>query len=86
MNNTEIKKLLFHPKTNKEHFLAQLKMNSNYNEFKKIKKTIKQYPFGRFALSSTPIPKTPFQLRKNNIIPHSGNIETEIAWLVDSIL
>uniref|UniRef100_UPI00404A56C5 hypothetical protein n=1 Tax=Flavobacterium sp. TaxID=239 RepID=UPI00404A56C5 len=86
MNNTEIKKLLFHPKTNKEHFLAQLKMNSNYDEFKKIIKGIKQHPFGKYVLSSTPIPKTPAQLRKNNIIPHSGNIETEIAWLVDSIL
>jgi hypothetical protein len=63
MNNTEIKKLLFHPKTNKEHFLAQLKMNSNYDEFKKIIKGIKQHPFGKYVLSSTPIPKTPAQLR-----------------------
>lgn len=86
MNNTEIIKKLFHPKTNKEHFLAQLKMNSNYNEFKKITKVIKQHPFGKYALSSNPIPKTPSQLRKNNIIPHSGNIEAEMAWLIDSIL
>ncbi|WP_435182280.1 hypothetical protein [Cellulophaga omnivescoria] len=86
MNNTEIKKRLFHPKTNKQHFLAQLKMDSNYNEFKKIIKGIKQHPFGRYALNSTPIPKSPSDLRKNNIIPHSGNIQTEIAWIVDSIL
>ncbi len=86
MNNIEIKKKLFHPKTNKQHFLAQLKMDSNYNEFKKIIKGIKQHPFGRYALSSTPRPKIASQLRKNNIIPHSGNLETEIAWLVDSIL
>ncbi len=86
MDNIEIKKILFNSKTNKQHFLAQLKRNSNYNEFKKNIKGIKQHPFGKYALSSTPIPKTPSQLRKDNIIPHSGNIETEIAWLVDSIL
>lgn len=86
MDNVEIKKILFNSKTNKQQFLAHLKMNSNYNEFKKNIKGIKQHPFGKYALSSTPIPKSPTQLRKDNIIPHSGNIETEIAWLVDSIL
>ena len=51
MNNTEIKKRLFYPNTNKQHFLAQLKMNSNYNEFKKIIRGIKQHPFGNFNVN-----------------------------------
>jgi hypothetical protein len=85
MNNSEIKRLLFHPKTNKLHFLAQLKAESDYDSFKKITNGIKSHPLGKQALTSTPLPRKLSDLRKNNIIPHSGNIEGEIAWTMESI-
>lgn len=85
MNNSDIKKLLYHPKTNKYHFLAQIKAESNYESFNKKKSAIKSHPFGKQALKSTPLPQTFNQLRTNNIIPHSGNLESELAWTMDSI-
>ncbi len=85
MKNTDIKNRLFHPKTNKFIFLAQIKAGTNYDEFKKIRNGIKSHPFGKQALRSTPLPKKLSDLRKNNIIPHSGNLEAEIAWIMESI-
>lgn len=85
MNNTDIKNRLYHPKTDKFIFLAQIKAGTNYDEFKKIKNGIKSHPFGKHALNSTPLPKKLSDLRKNNIIPHSGNLEAEIAWIMESI-
>lgn len=86
MNNTEIKKKLFHPKTNKYNFLAQLKADSDYDSFKHKIKGIIQHPFGKQALLSNPLPKSLPDLRTNNIIPHSGNLEAEIAWIMHSVL
>ena len=85
MNNSEIKKQLYHPKTNKYYFLAQLKANSNYEDFKKKIKVIKSHSFGKYVLKSTHLPKGYNQLRSNNLVPHSGNLESEIAWILDSI-
>lgn len=85
MNNSEIKQLLYLPKTNKYYLLAQIKAESDYDSFKKNRKGIESHPFGRQALDSTPLPKTLADLRKNNIIPHSGNLESEIAWIMESI-
>jgi hypothetical protein len=85
MNNQEIKKTLFHPTTKKYNFLANLKLNSDYDSFKKMYKGIKAHPFGKHALLSNPLPKSFADLRKNNITPHSGNVETEISWLMYSI-
>ncbi len=65
MNNLEIKKLLYHPKTNKYHLLAQIKAESNYETFKKQKKAIKSHPFGKSALDATPLPKKLSELRSS---------------------
>lgn len=85
MNNKLIKKKLYHPKTRKHIFLAQLKAESNYDSFKKAINGIKSHPFGKHAIQASPLPKKRSDLRKNNIIPHSGNLEAEIAWLMESI-
>ena len=86
MNNSEIKRTLFHPRTNKNIYLAQLKVESDYLTFKKRAKGIIQHPYGKMAILANPLPKSYEKLRSNNIIPHSGNIEAEVAWLMYSIL
>lgn len=85
MNNSQIKQILYRPKTNKFQFLAQIKLESDYESFKTKINGIKSHPFGKQALNSTPLPKTLSDLRKNNIIPHSGNLEVEVAWIMESI-
>jgi hypothetical protein len=85
MNNSEIKKTLFHPRTKKNIYLAQLKVDSDYSTFKIRTKGVIQHPFGKSAILANPLPKSYEKLRSNNIIPHSGNIESEIAWLIYSI-
>lgn len=86
MRAKEIKTTLFHPKTDKYSFLATLKRDSNYDSFRKITKGIVQHPFGKGAILATPLPQSYADLRRNSITPHSGNIESEIAWVVYSIL
>lgn len=85
MNNSEIKRKLFHPRINKKNFLAHLKVESDYSTFKKKTKGIIQNPYGKIALMANPLPNSYEKLRSNNIIPHSGNIESEVAWLMYSI-
>ncbi len=85
MNQTEIKRQLFHPRTNKYQFLAQLKHQTDYKTFKKYIKGIEKHPFGKHALLSTPFPDTYKQIRQNNIIPHASSLESEMAWLLYSI-
>lgn len=85
MNNSEIKRTLFHPRTNKNFYLAQLKAESDYLTFKNRIKGIIQHPYGKTAILANPLPKSYEKLRSNNIVPHSGNIESEIAWLMYSI-
>lgn len=85
MNNSEIKRTLFHPRTNKNIYLAQLKVDSDYSTFKNRTKGIIQHPFGKSALLANPLPNSYEKLRSNSIVPHSGNTESEIAWLMYSI-
>lgn len=85
MNNSEIKRTLFHPRTNKNIYLAQLKVDSDYSSFKQRIKGIIQHPYGKMVLMANPLPKSFDKLRVNNIIPHSANIESEIAWLMHSV-
>lgn len=86
MTNKEVKRILFDSKTNKPVFLAQLKANLDYEKFRKITPIIKTHHFGKQLLSATPLPKSLSDLRKNKTIPYTDNIESEIAWIIDSIL
>tara|TARA_R110000764_G_scaffold44749_1_gene100729 strand:- start:1908 stop:5324 length:3417 start_codon:yes stop_codon:yes gene_type:complete len=85
MRNQEIKTKLFHPRTDKFNFLALLKQDYDYSTFRKMTKGILQHPFGKNALLANPLPKSISELRRNNITPHSGNVDTEIAWIMHSI-
>jgi len=86
MTKNNLKRLLFQTNSDKIKVLGLLKNQSNFYSFNKKLDSVISHPFVETALFGGLLPKSPEEIFRRNLIPNSNNIESEVAWIIRSIL
>lgn len=85
MTQSNLKKKLFHPKTDRFQLFAQLKALNGLDELEKRLAEASAHPITKKLLISNALPKKIIDIRKSRPIPHSGKLEGEFGWILQSI-
>ncbi|WP_157974642.1 hypothetical protein [Lewinella sp. IMCC34183] len=81
-----IKKTLFHGKTNRKRLLLYLKQENSYSHFKRLIPQLMSHSQMRSYLNRGSLPKEYSEVRKSKILPYVNNLGSEIAWSEAAIL
>lgn len=86
MKINEVEKTLFRKDTNRPNLFVYVKSTFKYKDLKKAIKIISRHSQGRYYLNSNSLPRSYKSLRKGKILQYSGKFQSEIGWILYSII